>query len=153
MLTFFANPGDHTGIFVEIIFFILTLVIDKQVFLLENQRQDLSLTVLKIRCQLNGASRPGFFAQTALDAACKVKSKPFSIAPPAFSFGRVHGDAADRANRRTQVTGHAAFSAVRIPGQNDAGPAARRQRTFVFRIFFRDGLSEEMLKCRCKAGH
>ena len=65
MLAFFANPGDHAGIFVEIIFFILTLVVDKQIFLLENQRQDISLAVLKIRCQLNGGSRAGFFAQTS----------------------------------------------------------------------------------------
>jgi hypothetical protein len=31
------------------------------------------LAVFKIRCQLNGASRAGFFAQSAIDAAVAVR--------------------------------------------------------------------------------
>ena len=144
MLPLISGCGGHACIFIKIIFLILALVINKQILFFVDQRQDLFFTVLKFRSQLNGGSGAGLRTQTTINAPGEINAKPYSIAPTVFFFSRLHGDAAYRANRRTQITGHATFSAIRIPRQNDARPAACRQRALVFRILFRNRLSKEM---------
>ena len=50
----------------------------------------------------------------------------------------------DRADRGAEKAGDAALLAVRVPGEDDPGPGARRQEPLVFGVLFGDRAAEEM---------
>ena len=126
MLPLAAGNGN-TGMTVKIILLIFSPVIHQKIFFFGKQGQDIVLAKFKMRGQLDGQSRAGLFTEPAIDAAGEIDPEPGGLAPSVFSFGRLHGDAAYRADRRAQITGHTPFLAVRIPGQDDPGPGAGGQ--------------------------
>ncbi len=98
MCSFVSNHGD-AGILIEVVFVILAAVVDKKILFLINELQNIPLTCLKIRSQLNGQSRTRLLTEASVNASGKVDPEPSRIAPSVFPFGRLHGDATNRADR------------------------------------------------------
>jgi hypothetical protein len=130
---------------IKIVLCVLSAVVDQKVLFFVNELQDFSLTRLKMRCQLNGQSRTRLLAEPSVDAPGKVDPEPSSIAAPIFPLGRLHGDAADRANGRAEVASHATFFSLRIACEDDHSPGPGRKGALIFGILFGHRFTEEDL--------
>src|SRR5690625_685795 len=84
------------------------------------------LAHFEIRCQLDRVGGAGVLAEATIDAAREVDAKSLRVPAAGFVLGLDYADAVDRAGHRAKITGHAAFGAIRIPGQHDATAIARR---------------------------
>src|SRR5476651_736932 len=76
----------HTGHPVEVIFRIFTRTRDQQIFFFVHQILTFELTKLKVRRQLNGRRRAGFFTQTAENTAREVDTEKLRIPTTVFMF-------------------------------------------------------------------
>jgi len=93
---------------------------------------------------LNCRGRAGLFTKPTINAAGKIDAKPGGITTPVCSLGRLHGDAAYRTNRRAQIAGHAPFTTIGVPGQDNHCSRTGRQRALVLRVFLGDRLTKKM---------
>jgi hypothetical protein len=149
MSPLFPYHGD-TGAPVKIVFAILAPVVDEKILFFIDQLEDITSACLKIGGELNGQSRTRLLAESSVDAPGKVDPEPPGVTSAVFPLRRLHGDAADRADRGAEITGNAALLAIRVPCQNDHSPGTGGQRPLILRILFGDWLSKKDFKGCCK---
>jgi hypothetical protein len=136
---------------VEIVFVVLSAVIDQKVFFLINQAENIMPACLKMRSQLNGQSRTRLLAEASVDTSCEIDPEPSRIASTVLSLGRLHRDTADRADGRTEVAGHTSFFSIRVTSQYNDSSRPGRKGPFVFRVLLGHRFSKEYLRRRCKS--
>src|SRR5580658_1234367 len=122
----FAGDGK-AGDAVEIVFRHLAGAADQKVLLLVHEVLPVIFAELEIRRELDRTGRAGFLAQAAEDAAREVDAEKFGIPAAIRLLALLQRDAPDRAGRRAEVAGYAAFLAVRVPRKDDAAAIARGQ--------------------------
>src|SRR5512139_832027 len=149
MTSFLTHHGDPR-VAVKIIVTVLSAMIDQEVFFLIDKLQNIPLARLEMRSQLNGKGRARLLTKTAVNTAGEVDAKPSGIAASVLALGGLHGDAADRADRRAEIAGHAPLFSVRIAGEDDDGPGPCGKSPFHLRILLGDGLSKKNLQGGCK---
>ena len=90
--------SEHTGVAIEVVFFVLASVIDQEILFFRNEFQDVVGAVFKSRCQLYRQSRTRLLAKSSVDAAAEIDPEPGGIAPAVLALSRFHGNAAHRAD-------------------------------------------------------
>ena len=87
MLPFAADIGYDTGILIETVLFVFSAMVNQKIFFFIYEFQNIFFASLKIGRQLNGRGRTGFLAETAINAAGEIDSKPGGISPAVFFGG------------------------------------------------------------------
>jgi hypothetical protein len=131
---------------IKIVILILSAVVNQKVLFFVNELQDIPLARLKMRGKLNRQSGTRLLTQPTVNASCEVDPEPTRIAASIFSLGRLHGDATDRADDRTEVTSHATLFSVGVASENDHSPGPGRKRSLIFRILLGHRFTEENLQ-------
>src|SRR4030042_950662 len=133
MCSLISHHG-HSCISVKIVLLVLSAVVDQKVLFFVNEPQDIPLARLKMRGDLNRQSGTCLLTESAVNASCEVDPEHTRIAGSIFSLGRLHGDAADRADGRTEVASHATLISIRVARENDHSPGPGRKRPLILWI-------------------
>src|SRR4030042_4747854 len=72
----FIPDHGNARMAIEIVVFILTSMIDQQIFLFCDQRQNLLLARLKMRGQLDSKSWTRLLTKAAVNEPCKINTEP-----------------------------------------------------------------------------
>src|SRR5512139_3546574 len=104
MTSFIPDHGD-AGVSVKIVILVLSAMIHQKVLFLIDKLQNIPLARLKMWSQLDGKRRARLFAKTAVNTAGIIDTKPSRVAAAILALGGLHGDAADRADRRAEIAG------------------------------------------------
>jgi hypothetical protein len=115
------DHGD-ASVFIKVVLIVFPAMIDQQVFFFIDKLQNIALTGLEMRSQLNGKSRARLLTESSVNAASEIDPEPPGITAPVRSLGRLHRDTADRAGRRAKIASHAALLAVRVSGEDNDRP-------------------------------
>jgi hypothetical protein len=98
----------------EVVAGILAGTVYQQILFLINQVLAVEFPHLEIRSELNGVSRTGLLAKTAINATREVNAEKLRITAAAFIFGGLKRDAIDRTGYRTEVAGYAALASIGV---------------------------------------
>ena len=88
----------------------------------------------------------GLFAEPSGRTAGEVDPEPWRPTTSVGPLGGLHGNTTHRANSGEKITAYTPFFSVRIAGQDNPGPGAGRQGTFIFGVGFGDRFSKKMFQ-------
>jgi hypothetical protein len=136
-LPFVPAADGNSGNAPEVVIGILSRAVDHQVGFLVHQILPFVLAHLGIRRQLNRIGGARLFAIATENAAGKIDAEEFRIPSAMLVLRCLERDAVHRTGHGAEITRDAAFSPVRVTGEDNTAPIPGREVGFLLRILNR----------------